>query len=93
MTSVGRRLVTVLPIVVTLLIAAVVGALVVVQDHRESQQVARADEAAEDYLSDVGMFRGDVAREVGAVAADDLSLIHISEPTRLSQKKKTVVLD
>ncbi|MBD8608078.1 hypothetical protein IFT73_14565 [Aeromicrobium sp. CFBP 8757] len=71
MTSVGRRLVTFLPIVVTLLIAAVVGALIVVQDHRESQQVARADEAAEDYLSDVGMFRGDVAREVGAVAADD----------------------
>jgi hypothetical protein len=90
-TSRGRGLVTFLPVVVTLLLAAVVGALVVVQDHRESQQVARADEVAEDYLSDVGMFRGDVAREVAAADADDPAALRralrsvVSEPPVLPQ--------
>jgi hypothetical protein len=52
------------PVVVTLLTAAAVGVAVVVQDHRETSRIARADEVAEAFLSDVGMFRGDVARAV-----------------------------
>lgn len=53
-----------LPVVVTLLTAAVVGAAIVVQDHRQTARLARADEVAEAFLSDVGMFRGDVARAI-----------------------------
>lgn len=53
-----------LPVIVTVLIAAVVGALVVVQNQRQDDQVGQADAVAEAFLSDVGMFQGDVAREV-----------------------------
>jgi hypothetical protein len=53
-----------LPVVVTLLTAAAVGAAIVVQDHRQTTRLARADEVAEAFLSDVGMFRGDVARRM-----------------------------
>ena len=60
MTSRPVRLVMFVPVVVTLLTAAAVGAAVVVQDHRETSRIARADEVAEAFLSDVGMFRGDV---------------------------------
>lgn len=76
---------TFLPVVATLLIATVVGALVVVQDHRASQQVARADEVAEAYLSDVGMFRGDVARTVGAADTSD--------PAELRRVLRTAIAD
>jgi hypothetical protein len=53
-----------LPVLVTLMTAAVVGAAIVVQDHRETARIARSDQVAEAFLSDVGMFRGDVARAV-----------------------------
>jgi hypothetical protein len=77
--------VTFLPVVVTLAIATVVGTSIVVQDHRASQQVARADEIAEDYLSDVGMFRGDLARRVAAADATD--------PTALRRALREAVAD
>lgn len=64
-------MVTFLPVVVTVLIAAAVGALVVVQDQRQNDEVARAEQAAEAFLSDVGMFRGDVARELGDARSAD----------------------
>ncbi|MFC5678253.1 hypothetical protein [Aeromicrobium endophyticum] len=64
MTSRSVRLVMFVPVVVTLLTAAAVGAAIVVQDHRETARMARADEVAEAFLSDVGMFRGDVARVI-----------------------------
>lgn len=74
----GRRLAIFLPVVVTVLLAAVVGALIIVQDQRQSDQVAEADRIAEAYLSDVGMFRGDVAREIrGARTADPGALRRI----------------
>lgn len=67
----GRRLALFLPVVVTLLLAAVVGALIVVQSQRQADQVAEADEVAEAFLSDVGMFRGAVAREIDAARDAD----------------------
>lgn len=60
-----------LPVIVTLLSAAAVGAAIVVQDHRQTARLARADEVAEAFLSDVGMFRGDVAREIERARAKD----------------------
>lgn len=69
---------TFLPVIVTLMIAAVVGVLVVVQDQRQNEQVTRADQAAEDFLSDVGMFRGDVARKLGdSRSADPAALRNV----------------
>lgn len=78
------------PVVVTVVLAAVVGALVVVQDQRQGQQVAAADRAAEDFVSDVGTFRGDVARELGKVEATDPATLRaaltgaVAEPPRLA---------
>lgn len=54
----------ILPVLVTVLVAAVVGGLVVVEDQRRAEQVTRADDAAEAFLSDLGQFRGDVARRL-----------------------------
>lgn len=53
-----------LPVLVTVLVAAVVGGLVVVEDQRQAERVSQADDAAEAFWSDVGQFRGDVARRL-----------------------------
>ena len=80
---------TFVPVIVTVVLAAVVGALIVVQDQRQTEQVAAADRAAEDFLSDVGMFRGDVARELGKAEASDPATLRaalveaVAEPPRL----------
>ena len=60
-----------LPVIVTLLTAAAVGAAIVVQDHKQTSRLARADEVAEAFLSDVGMFRGDVALRIARVREKD----------------------
>jgi hypothetical protein len=66
-----RRLAIFWPVLVTIVIAALVGGLVLVQAQRQSQQVATADRVANDYLTEVGAFRSEVAREVnGAREAD-----------------------
>lgn len=71
----GRRWAIFLPVVVTLLLAGVVGALIVVQNQAQADRVAAADTAGESFLSDVGMFRGDVARQLReADAADPAAL-------------------
>ena len=43
-----------LPVLLTVVIAVVIGALVVVQDQRQSSQVDEADAVAQDYLAQVG---------------------------------------
>jgi hypothetical protein len=71
----GRRLAVFLPVLVTVLLAAVIGALIVVQNQRQSDQVTAADGVAEAFLSDVGTFRGEVARAMrGARTADPEAL-------------------
>lgn len=66
----GRRLAIFLPVLVTVLVAAVVGGLVVVEDQRHAERVSRADDAAEAFQSDLGQFRGDVARRLTSVRTD-----------------------
>jgi hypothetical protein len=81
----GRRLTLFLPVVVTVVLAGVIGALVIVQQQKQSDRVAAADAAAEAYLSDVGMFKGAVAREIrGARTA---------APADLRRVLKTAVAD
>lgn len=67
----GRRWAIFLPVVVTVLLAGVVGALIVVQNQARSDRVAAADTAGEAFLSDVGMFRGGVARQLREAGAAD----------------------
>jgi hypothetical protein len=57
--------------VVTVLLAGVVGGLVVVQAQRQADQVAQADAVAEAFLSDVGSFQADVAREIQGTRTAD----------------------
>lgn len=77
------------PVVVTVVIGAVVGALVLVQAQRQSDEVAAADKAANAYLVEVESFRSEVAREVsGAREADPGKLRRvvdkaIADPPRL----------
>ncbi|MET0820106.1 MAG: hypothetical protein ABWY58_04005 [Aeromicrobium sp.] len=85
MTSRPVRLVMFLPVIVTLLTAAAVGAAIVVQDHRQTARLARADEVAEAFLSDVGMFRGDVARRIARARE--------KEPAELRQVLESAVAD
>nr|MCW2728300.1 hypothetical protein [Aeromicrobium sp.] len=89
MTSRGRRLAIFLPVVVTVVLAAVVGALIVVQDQRQSEQVAEADAVAEAFLSDVGTSRVDVLSRLQAARGEDPAALRrvleaaIAEPPRL----------
>jgi hypothetical protein len=84
-TSRPVRLVMFLPVIVTLLTAAAVGAAIVVQDHRETTRTARADEVAEAFLSDVGMFQGDVARAIARAPA--------AEPAELRRALESATAD
>jgi flagellar basal body-associated protein FliL len=86
----GRRLALFLPVLVTILLGAVVGALVVVQHQEQSDEVAVADAAAESYLADVDAFRSEISREVrGARTADPRDLRRVlkkavADPPRLT---------
>lgn len=66
-----RRVVIALPVILTVVIAVVIGALVVVQDHRQSQQVDEAEAVAQDYLAKVEKFRSSVISKVDAADATD----------------------
>ena len=64
-----------LPVILTVVIAVVIGTLVVVQDQRQSSQVDEADAVAQDYLVKVEKFRSSVIAKVEAAdAADPASL-------------------
>ncbi|VXB25132.1 hypothetical protein [Aeromicrobium sp. 9AM] len=66
-----RRLVVALPVVLTVVIAIAIGALVVVQDQRQSAQVSEAETVAQDYLANVAKFRSSVIAKVEAADAGD----------------------
>lgn len=71
MSARARRLTIFLPVFVTVLLAGVIGGLIIVQAQQQNAQVAEADAAAEDFLSDVGTFEGAIVREIsGARTAD-----------------------
>lgn len=59
-----RGLVIALPVILTVLIAVAVGALVLVQNQRQSAQVAEADRVAQAYLAEIASFRSTVVDRV-----------------------------
>jgi hypothetical protein len=86
-----RRVVVALPVILTIVIAVVIGALVVVQDQRQSSQVDEAETAAQDYLAQVAKFRSSVITKVDAADATDPGALSkvidraIAEPPRLEE--------
>lgn len=85
-----RRAVVALPVLLTVVIAVVIGALVVVQDQRQSSQVDEADTVAQDYLAQVETFRSSVIAKVEAADATDPGALSkvvdraIAKPPRLA---------
>ena len=85
-----RKAVVALPVILTIVIAVVIGALVVVQDQRQSDQVAEAETVAQDYLAAVEKFRSSVRASVEAADGEDpgdLSMLvdrAIAKPPRLA---------
>ncbi|AXT85469.1 hypothetical protein C6I20_09900 [Aeromicrobium sp. A1-2] len=83
-----------LPVVLTLVIAGVIGALVVVQNQRQTEQVARADLIAQDYLAAVASFRAAVVKQVSAAKETDPGALRkivergIAEPPKLADAPK-----
>lgn len=84
-----RRVVVVLPIILTLVITVAIGALVVVQDQRQSHQVSQAESVAQDYLANVEKFRSSVVKQVEAADGADPQVLSkvvdkaIAHPPRL----------
>jgi hypothetical protein len=85
----ARRAVILLPVLGTVVLAAVIGVLVVVHDQRQSDQVAAADTVAQDYLADVASLRISVVRRINAADQADLGKLQdvveraVSQPPRL----------
>lgn len=71
----ARRTVMVLPVLVTLLVGAAVGGLVIVQNQQQSKQVAEAEAIGRDYLSAAAKFRSGVATSIKAVDSTKLNEI------------------
>jgi hypothetical protein len=85
----ARRVVVALPVVLTVLIAVVIGGLVVVQDQRQSQQVDEAETVAQTYLRAVESFRSSIIAKVDRADASDPGALStvidraMAEPPRL----------
>lgn len=85
-----RRVVIALPVILTVVIAVLIGALVMVQNQRQSAQVDEADAVAQDYLTRVATFRSAVIAKVEATDASDPAAVSqaidraIAEPPRLA---------
>ena len=62
----ARKAVILLPILVTLVLAAVIGGLIIVQEQRQAAQVDEAETVAQNYLSDVETFRSTVVKQIAA---------------------------
>lgn len=61
----------VLPVLITLILAASVGVLAVLQNQRQTDQEAKAESVGQDYLSDVATFQLAATRKIHAVDSDD----------------------
>jgi hypothetical protein len=85
-----RRVVIALPVILTIVIAVVIGVLVLVQHQRQSNQVDDAETVAQDYLAEVEHFRSSVIAKVEAVDASDPEAVAkaidraIAEPPHLA---------
>ncbi len=67
----GRRVLVFVPVVVTLVLVAFVGALIIVQNQRNADLVVQADNVGDSFFGDVVIFRSTVVAAVaGADTAD-----------------------
>ncbi len=73
----ARNAALVLPVLITLVVGAAVGGLVVVQNQQQSKQIAAAEDIARDYLSAAAKFRSGVAAAIRA--ADSTKLAEIEQ--------------
>jgi hypothetical protein len=67
----ARRAFIVLPVLITLVVAVLVGVLAVLQNQHQTDQEANAESVGQDYLSSVATFRLSTARKIHAVDAED----------------------
>ncbi|MCW2798920.1 MAG: hypothetical protein JWQ70_392 [Aeromicrobium sp.] len=67
-----RRAFIVLPVLITLLVAAAVGVLAVLQNQHQADQEASAESVGQDYLSNVASFRLSATRKIHAVDPEDV---------------------
>ena len=71
MNAPARRVVVALPVVLTIMIAVVIGGLVIVQDQRQTRQVDEAEAVAQSYLREVEAFRSSIIAKVDRADASD----------------------
>ena len=84
----ARKAAMVLPVLITLLVGATVGGLVVVQNQRQADQVAQAEEVGKDYLSAAATFRKRVAKAVKAADSTKLAEIQSALDRQISSPPK-----
>jgi hypothetical protein len=72
---IARRAAMVVPVLITLLVGAAVGGLVIIQNQRQSDQVAEAEAIGQDYLSAAATFKAHVAKEIKAADSTKLDKI------------------
>lgn len=66
-----RRLAIFLPVVVTLVLVAVAGALIIVKNHQNADLVVEADDLGNTFLADIVVFRSTVVAAVGGAGTGD----------------------
>ncbi len=90
----ARKAVMVLPVLITILVGAVVGGLVVMQNQRQSDQVTEAETIGQDYLAAVSTFRARVAaaiKDADSSKLDEIARVvetETAEPPKLPETSK-----
>lgn len=80
----------VLPVMITLLVGAAVGGLVIVQNQEQSEQVAEAEALGQDYLTAAAAFRSQISKAIKAADSGKLAEIqqalkkHSAKPPKLA---------
>lgn len=90
----ARKAAMVLPVLITLLVGAAVGGLVIIQNQRQSDQVAEAEAIGQDYLSAAATFKARVSKAIKAADSTKLAEItrvldtEVAKPPRLPAASK-----
>lgn len=71
----ARTAAVMLPVLITLGLGAAIGGLVIVQNQRQAEQVAEAEELGKNYLSAAATFRLRVAKEIKAADTSKLDVV------------------
>lgn len=83
-----------LPVVLTVVIAGIIGALVAAQSHRQTEQIAQADLVAQDYLGAVSSFRSTIVKRVADGKQADPGALRkiveraVAEPPKLAKASR-----